>query len=517
MPAADDDADLRLSTTRGRLVLTATVLGSAMAFIDSTVVSIAQPTIGKELHADVAGLQWLTIGYLLTLSGLLLLGGALGDRFGRRRIYMLGVVWFAAASLLCAIAPSITLLILFRVVQGVGGALLTPGSLAILEASFVRDDRAAAIGAWSGLGGIATAAAPFLGGWLIAAASWRFIFLINLPIALAVLLLTARAVPETRDAEATGRLDYLGSALVVLALVGISYALVEGPAIGFGAPSVLVALVGGAAAGVLFTIREVGARNPVVPLSLFRSRQFSGTNVVTLIVYAVLGGMFFLLPIELQQVAHYSPLTAGAAVLPVTVIMLLLSARSGRIASRIGPRLQMSMGPFIVAAGVVMYTRIDASGNYLTQVLPAVIVFGLGLAVTVAPLTATAMSSAPGNRAGLASAVNNTVARSGSLLMVAILPPLAGITGAAYLDPAAFQSGFRTAVIIAAMVCAAGGAVAAATIRNPRRAFVEVARAGRAVTPLAKPAPEFCCPVDAPPLRREPEPAGARVTTTRSG
>lgn len=513
MPAPDGGGDqLRLSTRRGRLVLTATVLGSAMAFIDSTVVSIAQPTIGREFHADIAGLQWLTIGYMLTLSGLLLLGGALGDRFGRRRVFTAGVVWFAGASLLCAVAPNITLLILFRVVQGVGGALLTPGSLAILESSFVPDDRGAAIGAWSGLGGIASAIAPFLGGWLISAASWRLIFLINLPIAAAVMLLAARTVPETRDHDATGRLDYAGTTLVVLALIGISYGLVEGPTIGFGATGVLAALIVGGAAAVLFVLRELRASNPVVPLSLFRSRQFSGTNAMTLIVYAVLGGMFFLLPIELQQVAHYSPLGAGAALLPVTVIMLLLSARSGRIASRIGPRLQMSAGPIIVALGVALYTRIGASGSYFTEVLPAVAVFGLGLAVTVAPLTATAMSSAPARRAGLASAVNNTVARAGSLLMVAILPPLAGITGASYLHPALFQSGFRTAVIIAACVCAAGGLVAAATIRNPRPA---------PMTPPAKtPAAEYCCAVDAPPLRaeREParQPAGAGVTTTRS-
>lgn len=511
MPSTETTGDqLQLSTRRGRLVLAATVLGSAMAFIDSTVVSIAQPTIGKELHADVAGLQWLTIGYLLTLSGLLLLGGALGDRFGRRRVFMVGVVWFAAASLLCAVAPDITLLILFRVVQGVGGALLTPGSLAILEASFVQHDRGAAIGAWSGLGGIASAIAPFLGGWLITAASWRLIFLINLPIAAAVLFLCVRMVPETRDLDARGRLDYAGTTLVVLALIGISYGLVEGPTIGFGVPAVLVALLGGAAAGVLFVLWELRAGNPVVPLSLFRSLQFSGTNAVTLIVYAVLGGMFFLLPIELQQVAHYSPIAAGAAVLPVTVIMLLLSARSGRIASRIGPRLQMSVGPVIVAAGVALYTRIDAGGNYLTEVLPAVAVFGLGLAVTVAPLTATAMSSAPARRAGLASAVNNTVARTGSLLMVAILPPLAGITGASYLEPGLFQSGFHTAVIIAACVCAAGGLVAAATIRNPRR------------EPVLQPVREYCCAVDAPPLRAEQDealaqPVGGGVTTTRSG
>ena len=269
MPAAEASAqpNLSLKTTRGRLVLTATVLGSSMAFIDSTVVSVAQPTIGREFHADIAGLQWVSIGYLLTLSGLLLLGGALGDRLGRRRIYVIGVSWFAVASLLCAVSPNITFLILFRVIQGIGGALLTPGSLAILEASFRKEDRSAAIGAWSGLGGIATAFAPFLGGWLISAVSWRFIFVINLPIAIAVVALSLRVVPETHDVEAKGRLDYFGSALATLALICVSYGLVEGPALGFGAPAVLVALLGGVAAAVLFVVQELRSPDPIVPFS----------------------------------------------------------------------------------------------------------------------------------------------------------------------------------------------------------------------------------------------------------
>lgn len=470
MPPAEPESqpNLRLATARGRLVLTATILGSSMAFIDSTVVGIAQPTIGRELHADIAGLQWVSIGYMLTLSGLILLCGVLGDRIGRRRVFLTGIVWFALASLLCGVAPNITLLILFRALQGVGGALLTPGSLAILEASFRREDRAPAIGAWSGFGGISSAFAPFLGGWLISAVSWRFIFLINLPIAVLVVWLSLTNVPETRDESETGRLDVGGAALGTLALVGVSYALVEGPSLGFGDPVVLVALLGGLAAAVAFLVQESRSANPMLPLSLFQSKQFSATNAVTLLVYAVLGGVLFLLPIELIQVAHYSPILAGASFLPVTAIMLLLSARSGRIASQIGPRLQMSVGPIVVAIGVLLLARIDANGNYLTEILPAVLMFGLGLAITVAPLTSTAMSSAPARNAGLASAVNNTVARTGSLFFVAILPPLAGITGSSYLHPSEFQGGFHTAVIISAVVCAAGGVLAAATIRNPR-------------------------------------------------
>ena len=493
MPPAEAPAqpNLSLKTTRGRLVLITTVLGSSMAFIDSTVVSVAQPTIGREFHADIAGLQWVSIGYLLTLSGLLLLGGALGDRLGRRRIYVIGVSWFAVASLLCALSPNITFLILFRVIQGIGGALLTPGSLAILEASFRKEDRSAAIGAWSGLGGIATAFAPFLGGWLISAVSWRFIFVINVPIAIAVVVLSLRVVPETHDVEQKGRLDYVGSALATLALIGVSYGLVEGPAMGFGSPAVLVALLGGVIAAALFAAQELRSPNPIVPLSLFKSRQFTATNFVTLIVYAVLGGVFFLLPIQLQQVAHYSPIGAGASLLPVTFILLVLSAPSGRLAQRIGPRLQMSLGPIIVAVGVALLGRVDASGNYLTEVLPAALMFGLGLAITVAPLTSTAMSSAPPRRAGIASAINNTVARTGSLLFVAILPPLAGITGASYLHPSQFQTGFHAATIIASLVCAAGGVLAAFTISNPR------------VEPPAEEKAGFSCPINAPPLRTE--------------
>lgn len=481
---------LHLSTGRGRWVLTATVLGSSIAFIDATVVSIAQPTIGREFHADVAGLQWVTIGYALTLSGLLLLGGALGDRLGRRRIFTIGVFWFAVASLLCAVSPTITFLIAARSVQGIGGALLTPGSLAILQASFIREDRARAIGAWSGLGGIAGAVAPFLGGVLIAAYSWRLIFLINLPIAVGVAYLTLRHVPETRDTEDGGRLDVVGNSLVVLALLGVCYGLVEGPGLGFASPVVLAAIIGGLAAFVAFVFVETRVAEPLIPLSLFRSEQFTAINLVTLFVYAVLGGVFFLLPIELQQVSHYTPLASGVAVLPVTVIMLLLSARSGELASRIGPRLQMAVGPMIVAIGVLLYARIDANGNYLLQVLPGVVVFGFGLSVTVAPLTATALSSAPTQHAGLASAVNNTVARTGGLLAVAILPPLVGITGSSYLHPAQFQSGFHQAVLIAAVVCALGGLLGATTIRNPEHD-----------TAPRQALPEYHCDLAGPPLR----------------
>ena len=473
-------------------MLAATVLGSAMAMLDATVVGIAQPTIGREFHADIAGLQWVSISYLLTLSGLLLLAGALGDRFGRRRVFLIGVAWFAVASALCAVAPGITFLIVARTLQGIGGALLTPGSLAIIEAAFAPSDRGRAIGAWSGLTGLAGALGPFVGGYLIAALSWRLIFLINMPVALAVILVSLRHVPESANPEATGRIDTFGSGLVVAALVGVSYGLVEGPDLGWTSAAVLGTLGAGVVAFALFIAVERRITNPVVPFSIFRSRQFTGTNLVTLLIYGVMGAMFFLLPIELQQVAHYTPTGAGAALLPVTFLMLFLSARSGQLASRIGPRLQMSVGPIVVAIGLALFARVGPSGSYIADVLPAVLVFGLGLTITVAPLTATALSSAPATRTGLASAVNNTVARAGSLLAVAILPALAGITGSSYLHPGQFEDGFTRAAFISALVCACGGVLAFATIRNPRRAVAGI---------RPRVAQDFSCPLDAPPLR----------------
>ncbi|MFZ0127987.1 MAG: MFS transporter [Candidatus Dormiibacterota bacterium] len=490
---------LHLATARGRWVLTATVLGSAMAQLDATVVGIAQPAIGKEFHAQISGLQWVSAGYLLTVAGLILLAGALTDRYGRRRIFVIGVTWFAIASLICAIAPNIGLLIAARGLQGIGGALLTPGSLAILEASFVKEDRGRAIGAWSGLGGVATALGPFVGGFLITAVSWRLIFLINLPIAVAVIFIAMRHVPESRDPNATGDIDFAGSVLTVLALVGISYGLIQGSSGNWGSNVVLGALLIGAVAAVAFVVVELRVRAPIVPLDIFKSRQFSATNAVTLLIYGMLGGMFFLLPIELQQVSHYGPTAAGASLLPITFMMFALSSRSGALSARIGPRLQMSAGPLVVAAGLALFARINAGGNYLVEVLPAVLVFGLGLAITVAPLTATAMSSAPAERSGLASAVNNTVARTGSLLAVALLPAVAGITGDSYLHPAVFETGFQHAAFIASVICAAGGLLAAATIRNAQRP-------GAKRRSVEEP---FHCAVDGPPLRTGTDAAGS--------
>ncbi len=467
--AADDPVGVSYDSRAGRWILLATVLGSAVASVDATVVGIALPAIGREFRTGLAALQWVFIAYTLTLAGLLLFAGALGDKYGRKRIFLIGVAWFAVASAICGLAPSAPVLVAARAFQGIGAALLTPGSLAIIEASFRPDDRGKAIGAWSGFAGIGTAIGPFLGGWLIQAYSWRLIFVINLPLAALVAVVAWRHVPESRDPGATGKVDVAGGALVTAGLIGLTYGLIEGPSRGWGNPVPVAALTGGTALLAVFLARERRVAAPMLSLSLFRSLQFDAANAVTFVVYAAVGGALFLLPIQLQQVSGYTALQAGISLLPVTVIMLALSARSGGLAARIGPRLQMSVGPIVIAIGLALLTRIDAAGSYLTQVLPAVLVFGLGLAITVAPLTSTVLAAVSARHAGMASAVNNDVARAASLIAVAVLPAAAGLTGAAYMHPAQFSAGFRIAVLIAAGVCVAGGILAAVTIRNPAR------------------------------------------------
>jgi EmrB/QacA subfamily drug resistance transporter len=463
-------AGLSYKSASGRWVLLATILGSSMASIDATVVGIALPAIGRDFHANLAALQWVVTAYTLTLAGLLLFAGALGDKYGRKKIFLIGVAWFAVASAICGIAPDAPILIVARAVQGIGAALLTPGSLAILEASFRPEDRSKAIGAWTGFAGVGTAIGPFLGGWLIAAVSWRLIFIINLPVAVVVLVVALRHVPESRGPDTSGRLDSTGAVLVTLGLIGLTYGLIEGPSSGWGRPLTLIALAVGVALLAGFLVRERRASAPLLPLSMFASAEFSAANVVTFVVYGALGAALFLLPIQLEQVSRYTALQAGISLLPVTFIMLLLSARSGALAARIGPRLQMSVGPVVIGAGLLLFARIGPSGNYLTEVLPAVLVFGFGLAINVAPLTATVLAAAPAENAGMASAVNNDVARAAALIAVAVLPAAAGLTGTAYLHPDQFSAGFRTAVFIAAGLCVLAGGLAALIIRNPRRA-----------------------------------------------
>jgi EmrB/QacA subfamily drug resistance transporter len=493
MTTADVPA-LSYSSVPGRWVLAITVLGSGIAALDATVVNIALPTIGRDFHTGIAALQWVMTSYILTLAAFLLIGGSLGDRFGRRRVYLIGIVWFALASAACGFAPSAVFLIITRVLQGIGGALLTPGSLAILEASFTPADRARAIGAWSGLGGVAIAAGPLIGGYLISAASWRWIFFINVPIAAVVVALGARHIPESHDPSAAGRLDYAGALAAVVFLSGITFAFIEAPTLGWASPAVLAMATLGVAGLVSFLAREHRAAAPMLPLSIFRERQFTAASAVTFIVYGALTGATFLLPVVLQVASGYSPLASGLALLPLTVIMLALSARSGELAAKIGPRLQLSVGPLIAGVGLAMLTLSTSGSSYVADVLPPVVVFGVGIAITVAPLTATAMGSAPAHLAGIASAVNNDLSRFGGLLAVAILPALAGLTGQAYLHPAALAAGFRTAAFISGALCAAGGLLAAVTITNPRSG----------PEPAESPAHCLHCALDAPPLTTAP-------------
>lgn len=455
---------VRLGTASGRWVLLAAVLGSGLASIDATVVNVALPAIGADLGADFADLQWTVTGYTLTLASLILLGGALGDRYGRRRVFVVGVVWFAVASLLCGLAPTAEVLIACRALQGVGGALLTPGSLAMISSSFAAVDRARAIGAWSGLGGVATAAGPFVGGYLVQVASWRWVFLINVPLAVWVVVLAQRHVPETRNAEATGRVDALGAALGALGLAGLTFALIEAPVRGVRAPEVGAAAVAGVVGLVAFLLVERRARAPMLPLALFASRVFSAVNAVTFVVYGAFGGVFFLLVVALQTVAGFSPLAAGTSLLPVTVVMLLLSSRAGARAQVTGPRLPLTAGPLVCAAGVLLLLRVGPGSSYVLDVLPGVTVLGLGLSWLVAPLTATVLAAADGRHAGVASGVNNAVARAAGLLAVAVLPALGGLAGDDYADPVAFADGFRTALGVCAAVLVAGATLSAVSL-----------------------------------------------------
>jgi EmrB/QacA subfamily drug resistance transporter len=492
-------------STAGRWVLVATVLGAGLVFLDASVVNVALPAIASDFGSGLASLQWTVNAYTLTLAGLLLLGGSLGDHFGRRRIFVIGIIWFAVASLICGVAPNAPALIGARALQGVGAALLTPGSLAIIEATFRPSDRAPAIGAWSGLAGVATALAPLLGGYLTQAVSWRLVFLINLPFTVVALWAAIRHVPESVDPAAARRLDLAGAALAALGLAGVTYGLTEGPSVGWTSPAVLVAWLGGVLCLVAFVLVERFSSHPMLPIDIFRSVQFSSANAVTFLVYGALGGAFFLLPIQLQRVIGLSPLMAGLALLPVTVVMLLLSARAGRLAQRIGPRLPMTLGPLIAAVGLALMVRTVPGSSYWTTTLPAVLVFAVGLSLTVAPLTATVLAAASAEHAGVASAVNNTVARAAGLLAVAAIPVVAGLTGSTALSPDVFAAGFKTGIWISAALTAVGGLLAFATIRTPSPE--DQAR---------QPEPCTNCPMSAP-LLRSPEIRPAVVPNSELG
>ncbi|MFF5982936.1 MFS transporter [Streptomyces olindensis] len=456
--------DVRLASPQGKWILLTTVLGSSMALLDSTVVNVALPRIGRDLDADLAALQWTVNAYMVTLAGLILLGGALGDRFGRRKVFVVGVVWFAVASLLCGVAPTAEVLIAARALQGVGGALLTPGSLALIQASFHPDDRGRAVGLWSGFGGIGAAVGPFVGGWLVDGPGWRWVFLLNVPLALLCVPVALRHVPESGDQRAHGRFDVLGAVLGAVALALVTYALIEA---GQGGAVAAVSALAGVAAAVAFVVVERRRAEPMMPPDIFASRQFTAVNLVTLCVYAALGGFFFLAALQLQVVVGYSALAAGTALLPTTVLMLLLSARSGELADRIGPRVPLTVGPLLCAAGMLLMLRVGPGASYPADVLPALVVLGLGMVTLVAPLTATVLGSVDVARAGLASGINNAAARAAGLVAVAALPLLAGMGEEAYREPVAFDTAFGKAMVWCAGALVVGAVVAAAVVRRP--------------------------------------------------
>ena len=464
-PPAGVAPSVRLASAQGRWLLLATILGSGLASVDATVVNVALPAIGHDLAMGFAGLQWTLTAYTLTLASFILIGGSAGDRLGRRRIFIAGVVWFAAASLLCAVAPTGALLIAARAVQGIGAALATPASLAIIQATYAEADRARAVGTWAGFSGVASALGPFLGGWLIEAGSWRLVFLINLPLAALVVWLCVVHVPETRDPAATGRLDLPGALAGAVGLGGISYALISAPASGAFSVRVLLSVALGLVGLVAFAAIERRGRNPMVPPRVFASPQFRAVNAVTLLVYGGIGASLFLLVIELQVASGFSPVVAGSALLPITLIVLVFSGRSGDLASRIGPRAQMTAGPVLLGLATLLGLRLGIHSGYVTDVLPLVVAFGCGLAIMVAPLTSAALAAVPVEHAGIASGVNNAVARAGQLLAVAAIPAAAGITGTAYADPSAFLAAFHTTTWTCAILFFTAAVLAATTVR----------------------------------------------------
>lgn len=496
------------TTSEKRWTLITMILTSGVVFLSGSVVNVALPKIANALKTRLSGLQWIVDGYLLTLSSLLILGGALGDRFGRRRMCMVGLVGFGLTSLGSGLSPSTGWLIALRALQGISGALMIPESLALIRVVY-RDPeaRGRAIGAWSGWTGIAAVIGPLLGGFLVDALSWRWAFFIILPMIVLTIYLMARFVPESRGEDRGANLDWLGAGLVTLGLGGITFGLIEGPVLGWTAPSVLSGLIAGLLALIAFPIVEARKANPLLPLSLFESRNFSGANLTTLAVYAALQGSNFLLVLYIQNVMGFSALQAGLMTAPISLILLMLSAFFGRKASRHGPRLFMTFGPITAGGGLALLARLNPNSNIWVELVPAVMVFGLGLAATVAPLTNTVMSDAPSKHSGVAAAFNNMVSRVAALLAVAgfgailslgfsnalsemlqmnnISPeinaqlqeiaeePAAGVSGKGLSKKAvnhyqyAFTEGFRQAMITGAGLAVLGGAVAFITIRNP--------------------------------------------------
>jgi len=440
-------------------VLLGAVVGSGMVLLDGSAINVALPALGRELGAGMAGLQWTLDAYLLTLTAFLLLGGSLGDLYGQRRIFLVGVVWFALASALCGAVSSVTGLSLARALQGTGGAILVPGSLAALRTCIAEEDQGAAIGAWAGLSGVSTAVGPLVGGWLVDAISWRAVFFLNLPLAAVAVWAAGRFFVPTPGRSGV-RLDVAGAATAALGIGGTTFALIEGPARGWGAAALVAGAVGGLAlAAFLLLERRPGA---MLPLSLFRSRAFTAANLTTLAVYAGLNTAIFLLALTLQSALGYTPLAAGAALLPVTLLLLLLSPVTGRLAQRLGARLPMTAGPALIALGFVLFLRVDVGTSYAGATLPGVLVFAVGLAVTVAPLTTAVLAAVDVAQAGIASGVNNAVARLAGLLGVAAVPWASGLVAPGLtMEPARLVAGFHRAMAVSAVLALGGAAVAA--------------------------------------------------------
>ena len=468
-------------TRQQRLTLVATILGSTVVFLDGTVVNVALPAVADDLDAGLAGQQWMVEAYMLTMVSLLLVGGSLGDQFGRRRVFVIGLIAFGATSVLCAIAPSDEFLVAARALQGIAGALLVPGSLAIVAATFEGAARGKAVGTWTAWTGIATVIGPAGGGALIDAISWRAIFWVNIPLIAFTVALTLHAVRESRDPEAFRGIDWVGIGLSAVGLAGPVFALIEQPAHGWGDPLVWVPLVAGVVCFALFILHETRARHPMLDLALFRIRNFAVANLTTLTAYAgLIGGLFFV-GLYLQQVSGYSALEAGLATTPISILLFVLSPRFGRIASGVGPRAPMCAGPIVGGIGLLMLLRVDADAAYVTDVLPAIVVFGLGLAATVAPLTATVLDSVEERHVGIASGINNGVSRVAGLLAIAVL----GAVISAQFDasagaeiaagpltasaPDASTSAFHLGIAIAGALMVLGGIVSGLWIENPER------------------------------------------------
>lgn len=454
--------ELRLDSSRGRLVVAAMVSGSTVTFISATVVNVALPRVAADLGASLVDLQWIVNGYLLALAALVLPAGSAGDIFGRRRVFQIGVAVFAAGSLAAALAPTSPSLIGARIVQGVGAAAMTPASLAIIDASFHRDDRSRAVGVWASGSALAASLGPFVGGYLVDAVSWRLIFAVPLPLAAAAAFLAARCVPETRD-DALGRhLDLPGTALGIVAIGGLVLSLVQGPADGWTDPLVLAAAAAAVVGSVAFVVSQGRRRDPMLPLRLFGDRQFSGANLYTLLVYFAVGGSFFFTAIYFQTVLGYSALAAGAALVPMNLVMLVGSPKAGALSARIGPRWLLTVGPLLMAGGLLVLGLVASGDDYLGDVLPGVLLLGVGLATMVAPLTAAVFAAVADRDVGIASAVNNAVARTGGLMATAALPFLAGAgTDIAGGD---FGDAYQRALLIAAGLCVIAAAIAAANI-----------------------------------------------------